>query len=640
MKNILLSFIFLLVSIGIQAQIHLQHPDHKNAPYKSYRQIADERPEDSLLHLYDVSFYHFDLAVNDTSVYLEGNVRMDAFARTAELDTILLELHNNFTVDSVLFNGRSVDFSHTNHFLFIEPDVLPAENESFATKVYYSGYGVSRGITNAVSEDWNLPVTWTLSESFHAYEWWPAKQILTDKADSVYVHLTVDEDIKAGSNGLLMRTTDMGNGKLRYEWESRYPINYYLISFAAADYMDFSFAAPLGDGKEVLVQNYVYNNPDYLIYNQYEIERTAVFLYTFSQLFGIYPFHEEKYGHCLAELGGGMEHQTMTTQGYFSYTLTAHELAHQWFGNYVTCSSWQDIWINEGFASYSEYLALEADGRTADARDWLEYAHERAFMEPSGSVYVPFEDARSEERIFNYNLSYKKGAALLHMLRKEIDEDSLFFQSLKNYLNTYKNGNASGEDFIASVNATTGNNYTDFFDSWYYGKGFPTFHTEWKHYENTLYLNIQQESSAGNNLFIQHLDIYLWGPEEDTTLRVFMDQETKTWKIPVEGDFHQLTLDPKNKILNNPGTVTSLHENLNKHDIEVYPNPASNYLKVIVPDHLHGTLNIYTLEGKQIIHQAYEAPEATLNVSKLDQGIYLLEIKDKKIRYRKKWIKQ
>ncbi len=635
----LFCFIFILTAIDIQAQI-LQHPEHKNAPYKSYQMVAEERPEDSLLHLYDVSFYHLNLAVNDTSVYLEGNVRMDAYARTNELDTILLELHNNFTVDSVLFNGRSVDFSHTNHFLFIEPDVLPADNESFTTKVYYSGYGVSRGITNAVSEDWGLPVTWTLSESFHAYEWWPAKQILTDKADSVYVYLTADEDIKAGSNGLLMRTTGMGDGRVRYEWESHYPINYYLISFAAADYMDYSFAAPLGDGKEVLVQNYVYNNPDYLYTNQYEIERTAVFLYTFSQLFGIYPFHEEKYGHCLAELGGGMEHQTMTTQGYFSYTLTAHELAHQWFGNYVTCSSWQDIWINEGFASYSEYLALEADGRTADARDWMEYTHERAFMEPTGSVYVPFEDARNEDRIFNYNLSYKKGAALLHMLRKEIANDSLFFQSLRDYLDTYKNGNASGDEFIASVNATTGNDYTDFFDSWYYGKGFPTFHTEWKHYDNTLFLNMQQESSAGSNLFIQHLDVFLWGPETDTTLRIYMDQKNKSWEIPLEGNFHQLMVDPKNKVLNNPGTITALHENNVQKGLEIYPNPSKSFLHVHLPDQFLGNLTIYNLEGKRMLESKVDASKITLNLQKLEPGIYLLEIKDEKICYRKKWIKQ
>ena len=155
---------------------------------------------------------------------------------------------------------------------------------------------------------------------------------------------------------------------------------------------------------------------------------------SFSRLLMDYPFSEEKYGHAMAPMGGGMEHQTMTTLQDFGFFLVAHELAHQWFGDHITCGNWQDIWINEGFASYMEYVAAQELLGQEAADGWMTNAMSVAKSRTRGSVFVPEEGVEDEYRLFDYALSYKKGAILLHMIRYELDDDDLFFGALRQYL--------------------------------------------------------------------------------------------------------------------------------------------------------------------------------------------------------------
>ena len=153
----------------------------------------------------------------------------------------------------------------------------------------------------------------------------------------------------------------MPGNKLRYEWKSNYPIAYYLISFAVSEYQEYNiYAHPAGmGGDSLLIQNFIYDAPGCLDYYKAGIDETVGMVELFSDLYSLYPFHQEKYGHCLTAIGGGMEHQTMSTMGNFNFGLVAHELGHMWFGDNVTCATWSDIWINEGFATYTDYLARE-----------------------------------------------------------------------------------------------------------------------------------------------------------------------------------------------------------------------------------------------------------------------------------------
>ncbi len=154
--------------------------------------------------------------------------------------------------------------------------------------------------------------------------------------------------------------------------------------------MDYSiYAHPQGYADSILIQNYIYDHPNILSTYKNAIDQTAGMVTLFSDLMGLYPFHREKYGHCQAQLGGGMEHQTMSTMGDFNTRLIAHELAHQWYGDNVTCATWSDIWINEGFATYGEYLVLEYLSGLSAAASMMQSLHNSIMSSPGGSVYVP-----------------------------------------------------------------------------------------------------------------------------------------------------------------------------------------------------------------------------------------------------------
>jgi aminopeptidase N len=503
----------------------------------------------ALLLKYDAKFWHLNLEVSHLTTTLNGHVRTLIEVAAPALDTLAFELHSALTVDSVRVGGVRRSFLRQGHTIRIPLNPQPSQGTLVEAEVFYRGTPPSTGATgifNWASPTWGNQVTWTLTQPFYAHTWWPCKQILTDKADSVWLFLTVPAGTKAGANGLIEGVDTLPDGRLRYRWKSRYPIAYYLVAFAVAEYIDYSFYAPIpGLSQPVLVQNYIYNNPSTLPQFQAEIDTTAALLREFSKLFGPYPFHEEKYGHMMAPLGGGMEHQTMTTQDFFTFTLTAHELAHQWFGDYVTCASWQDIWLNEGFAFYSEYLALQKLGTASAARNWLVSTHDNIISSPCGSVWVP--DTLNDSRIFDWRLSYNKGAYLLHMLRYRVGNDSVFFAGLRAYLQSRAFGTALAGDFRGAFENATGLSLGTFFQQYYYGQGHPRFAVRWNNAGPDLWIEITQQASCPSQtpFFETPIPIYLRRTSApDTTIHLFLTQSPQTFYIPNAGTIISLRLDP------------------------------------------------------------------------------------------------
>ena len=539
---------------------------------------------------YDVKFYKIDISVNDTNTYIAGNVTIVSEVKITKLDTFKFELTSKLSIDSVRLNNHKVSFFRSGD---VVSAVLPSaqkQGQLISATIYYKGDVSSSGFFSPLSSQrdnyWKISITWSLSEPLGAKYWFPCKQYLPDKADSVWVFITVPNHCKAGSNGLLSGITPVGNNKTRYEWKSTYPIAYYLISIAVADYMDYSFYAKLNTKDSVFVQNFIYNRPNYLITYKSLIDKTGDYLVYYSKVFGKYPFYKEKYGHCVAPVGGGMEHQTMTTLSSFDNSLVMHELAHQWFGDLVTCSSWQDIWLNEGFASYCEYLVLDNIESHESAKNWMVSAHQSALQEPSGSVYVPLEDSEKDSRIFSYNLSYKKGASIIHVLRYELNNDSLFFNILHQYLNIYKDSVASARDFINVVNRLSGQNYDWFLDQWYYGKGFPIFDVMWKQDEDRLTIVSSQKTSDGSIPFFKaHYDLKLRFADGDTTIRLSQEKPMESFLIGMNRKVSTIVFDPNEWLIKRAKIEKA--SNIQSFDdyVEIMPNPFSEEM----------TLNFKTL---------------------------------------------
>jgi aminopeptidase N len=645
-KKIIFLF-FLYIPFNVTAQF--AHPDcfkEKFTTNKKYNLYYNKQ-----LNKYNLHFVKLDLNISDASTYISGNATLQARA-VIKLDTLILDFSNHMTIDSMFINDSKINANHIDNEIQYVFDTPINDQGNFKIQIYYHGTPSTNGggVTHDYDSEWNKNVTWTLSESFHAYEWWPCKQVLSDKIDSTHIFLTCDNDCKAGSNGLLTNVVDLPNSKTRYEWKSNYPINYYLLSYAVSEYQDYSIYANPSGSSPILVQNYIYNTTGCLTNYKNDIDHTVDFIELYSEKFGLYPFANEKYGHCLTTLRGGMEHQTMTTLGSFGYTLVAHELGHMWFGDYVTCASWQDIWINEGFASYTEYVALENLTPKSNAIEWMNDAHNRVLNQPEGSVYIPFEDANNENRIFNYSLSYKKGAAIIHTLRHEINNDDLFFSSIRDYLALYGNSVATGDNFKTLMEEKTGVNLYPFFYQWYFGKGFPQFNVDYKQVNDTLTLNVNQSSSSSETpLFQLYVDYRLYFSDGDTTLRLYQSQNNQTFKIPITKTITKLSVDPDNWIVNSAGTVKKITnpEETNPEETNklftFYPNPTVNEMILVFNSEINNkekTIEILDLNGRILFSFGTHDNSLPLSFTALSNGFYILRVSTSSKSYSKRFLKQ
>lgn len=600
--------------------------------------------------LYDVHHYFLDLNMTNLNTSVDGTVEIHAKTRDV-MDEFVFELHSNFNITDIQING--VFSPHTRLTSGVYVPVNMQADSSFICSITYNGTAPDQatnplgggGLTSDSSPSWGNQVTWTLSEPFSAFEWFPCKQSLKDKIDSTRFHVTIDNALKAGSNGLLVNDVDLGNGSHRMEWKSNYPIDYYLISVSIGEYIDYSYdVTPAGASDPILIQNYIYNNPATLTNFQDDIDETGDFMTLFSEKFGLYPFHSEKYGHCMAPLSGGMEHQTMTTQGFFEKTLTAHELAHQWFGDYVTAGSWSDLWLNEGFATYSEYIMLENLYPGQEVND-MQNTHNSVMSDPAGSVWI--EDSLNSARLFNGRLTYNKGAAIIHTLRYLINDDVVFFNVLKTHLQNQAFSTSSADEFFNTAEGLSGLDLTNFKNEWYYGEGFPTYNGTWNQIGAQFYLNLDQTTSASGTtpLFTNDVDVTLIrSGASDTIIRVQVDNQSEFLELSISGTVTDIEIDDENWIVNEDGTIehdpsfTSINEYA-LANFHIYPNPANNILQV-ESDLTIEKINIYNNSGQQVKSITTSFNMNSIDITELSSGMYIIELVNNEGVYRKQFAKQ
>ena len=643
MKQLGLIVVFVLFLTGNGFCQFLEFEKNIKEPVNYLEIFSQKLQKSSQLQDYDVKWYFLDLEADNLSINLKGSVTILVEIVLEGMDELVVELASDMFVDSVVINSESRSFTHSGDLIVISLVSPQSTGELLEFQIYYHGQP-SQGVFNSFDSRWSVYVSWTLSEPFSAKNWFPCKQDLKDKADSSRVFITTGDGLMAGSNGLLKNIVPLADNKARYEWFSTYPIVYYLISFAISDYQDYSFYAHPQETDSILVQNYIYDDPSCFNTFKSDLEETSELIELYSGLYSEYPFSDEKYGHCLVPSGSYMEHQTMSTMKDFVYRIVAHELAHQWFGDQVTCASWQDIWINEGFASYSEYIALENLRSLEDADVWMKDAHDYALEKPQGSVYIPFEESDIVGRIFDYRLSYKKGAAIIHMLRFELDNDQQFYNILKEFQSIYRDSVASGLDFKEVAESVSGINLATFFDQWYFGKGYPSYEINWGQVDDTLWISSRQfTSSAETSLFEMPLEFRFEFSSSDSIIRVYQDEEVESFKFKIPENVSNLELDPRNFSLIGPSIINHKFEPdiYLQEGFKLYPNPANDQ---IILDFYGSTaqhvIRIVSLTGQKVLELNEEDSVLILDISNLSSGIYIIEVYEKDSKWIKKFMKK
>ena len=446
------------------------------SPYLAFHQAAAMRAKAGQRQeptpnqaLYDARYYALDLSLDPTSKILTGTVTMWLTVTGGPLAEIDLDLADNMVVSSLTSAGVPAIYTHTRGILRVDLDRTYATGESATLVILYAGNpaGAAFGWDTAAGQ----PMIWTLSDAFGARTWWPCKDYPDDKADSVDVRITVPSGLITASNGRLRQQSDNGTQAFSW-WHESHPITTYLVSLAIHPYHVYSdwYHAASGDSTEIRFYNYRASIP------QVEGVQAKVkdMMEIFTARFGEYPFADEKYGQAEFPWGGGMEHQTCTSLGHGAFTewVMAHELAHQWWGDLITCSSFHDIWLNEGFATYSEALYAEAlGGRNAYFDEML-----AAQRFGPGTIYVPSTD--NWNRIFDSDLSYNKASWVPHMLRGVMG-DSTFFAALRAYRAQFAYRSASTADFARVMTEVAGRDLRPMINRWIMGEGYPIYRYDW-----------------------------------------------------------------------------------------------------------------------------------------------------------------
>ena len=424
----------------------------------------------------DIQHYFLVLEFIPSMQRVTGSVTIIGKSLVDGTQHLVLDLMSDMTVTAVRLGLTPYDYARTGDLIDVTLDRPYNVGETFQVQVLYNGIPDATGFG---SISWRKSggaalgsAVSTLSEPDGARTWWPCKDRPDDKA-TVEEWWTVPSAWTATGNGLLLGTVvNAATGKTQYKWKANDPLTTYLVSVAATGYSKFSQTYTTLTGGTMPIDHYVY--PEHLTAAQASFSPLPAMIAFYAQKFGEYPFVEDKYGMSEFSWNGAMEHSTNTSYGTalvngghnYDYVM-AHELSHQWWGDTVSPETWADVWLNEGFATYSEALWAENLGGATGYRNYMNSFWRSSF---TGSVYNPSD-------LFGATV-YDKGGWVQHMLRHVVG-DANFFNAMRDWYANHANGVGNTALYQGTQEARYGATLDVFFQQWVYGTGQPRYEYGW-----------------------------------------------------------------------------------------------------------------------------------------------------------------
>lgn len=649
-------FMFLFVSMNLSAQqMEYQEKIYENEKkfyQKLYLTPATDQPQiDAIYYKLQLKFIFnptFKMIADVTASIKSNNDSLKSFF----LDFTTYQL-NDVPWENVNVSGPVANYKLENNRVDITLNQTIPADSIFSVTIHYEGIPGASGFQgfSFIENYEGHPMVSTLSEPYFARSWWPCIDNPRDKADSVDILVNVPSNFKVASNGTLIELIDEGDGTHTWHWKERYPIASYLVSLAISEYIIQNQTWNYSNA-HMPIMNFIY--PEDSSIGKEAFQLIPEMLTAFSYYFGIYPFNQEKYGHAYFSWGGGMEHQTITSVGAITphwESIYAHELGHQWFGDLITCENWHEIWLNEGFATYSEALWQEWRGGISAYLNYIRSTKNTIKLWGSRSIYV--QDTTDVWSIFHRTV-YTKGMWILHMLRYELG-DSVFFDALHKYTqdSRFAFKTSTTEKFKNLCEEISGKNLSPFFQQWIYYQGYPIVKWNSSIVQDTVYLKFKQmqlDSFSTTGLFEFHLPVqFIFSSGDSLIENLFVPAlEEKTFTFVFSEPLEKIIIDPETWILGiftfdpsielNPPISIS---DSSFHIVTAYPNPTQNNISLIIDIKKPSTIKftIYSISGQLLFRKRvsfittrnnFILPLNTIfpGLSKLASGIYFLEVSD------------
>ncbi|MFH1119164.1 MAG: M1 family aminopeptidase [Bacteroidota bacterium] len=664
MKTGIITSLFFSLAMLMSYQITAQQANSKRgceicAMGKQLRpdvQIKEVRSPNSPRHKFDVLNYELDLDIFHcySSPYPRGfsssviiTIKIDSTLSSIGLDAD----NTSLQVNSVGMNG--VSYIHDDNILTISLDGTYHAGDTAFVSIKYNHLNVIDYAFNVGNG-----FVFTDCEPEGARKWFPCYDKPSDKA-TLSLRAKVPANVKLGSNGSLADSVVVADS-LWYTWVSRDPIaTYIMVLTSRVNYnLDIVYWQKPGPPFDVIPIRFYYNsgeNPDPI---KQMIVPLADFYYN---LFGDHPFEKDGFASLNPQFQwGGMENQTLTSlcQGCWYSSLIAHEFAHQWFGDMITCATWADLWLNEGFATYIEALWTgEVNGEQAYIDEIESNASYYLAVNPGWPISDPdwASNPPSNDVLFNYAITYMKGSCVLYMYRYVVG-DSLFFNSLYEYANDTENfryQSATIPDFIEKMNQATGRDLDWFFEEWLYEPNHPVYSNSYSFENlgggawNVNFYTEQIQLNAG--FFTMPLEIKIsFIDASDTIVTVMNDFNGQGFAFLFDKRPVSLTFDPFNRIVLKSATTivnTGELEPITTALFQPEPNPATN--SVVVPFDLEKAgnvrISICDLRGRKLIssdlqYQPGGHHRHRIDLKTVSAGTYLITMESNALRHSQKLV--